>query len=276
MLVAVTGSSGFIGRAVCAELLARDHGVLHADLPEFDVRTEIEFDADVDAVVHLAGKLGTHELFDCVADAVTTNVTGTANVLEAARQTGASYVGITVPPVFPSVYTATKLAAQHLERAWHHAYHLPVSRVRAFNVYGPGQKHGPGHPQKIIPTFATEALAGRPVPIWGDGTQTVDLMHVTELARMLVDALAYGADATFDGGTGTPFTVNEVAEMVLDITGSRAGVRHLPPRRGEIPTKVVAAGEGWDKLGWRPEFDAFRFEAAVESYAEAEHSDSDG
>lgn len=265
MRVAVTGGKGFIGRAVVAELVRRDHQPRTLDLPQHDVRTLRTLDG-ADAVIHMAGVLGTHELFDSVDLAIDVNIRGTARVLDVALQLGAAYVGITMPAVFPSVYTATKIGAAGLEHAYHHTYRLPVSRVRAFNAYGPGQKHGPNHPQKIVPTFATEAWAGRPIPIWGDGEQTVDLIHTDDLARMLVDALGHGDDCTFDGGTGQAFSVNEVARMVLDITGSTAGVRYLPMRRGETPTTIVAKGEGWDRLDWQPVFDERKFAETVESY----------
>lgn len=271
--VFVTGGQGFIGRAVCNELHTRGAHPLAYDAEHGgDVRTLERLGApgakDAAAVIHLAGVLGTHELFDAVEDAIDVNIKGTYRVLAAARSAGARYVGIVMPAVFPSIYTATKIAAAGLERAYHYTYGLPVSRVRAFNAFGPGQKHGPGHPQKIVPTFATEAWAGRPIPIWGDGEQTVDLIHTDELARLLVDALDHGDDATFDGGTGRAFTVNEIAQMVLDITGSRAGVSHLPMRRGELPTRIVATGEGWDRLDWKPGFDERLFAEAVEWYRE--------
>lgn len=268
MSVLVTGGAGFIGLAVHRVLLNRGFAVDFFDRPS-DVRDRRSLLAamrDADAVIHLAGVLGTDELFDSIDLAIDVNMRGTANVLDVAREVGARYVGITMPPVFPSVYTATKLGATHLERAFHHSYGLPVSRVRAFNAYGPGQKHGPHHPQKIVPTFATEAWAGRPIPIWGDGEQTVDLMHVDDLAAMLVEALGHGDDVTFDGGTGVSWTVNQVAGMVLDITGSRAGVRYMPMRRGETPCKIAAMGEGWDRLDWRPTFDPDEFARSVEAY----------
>jgi UDP-glucose 4-epimerase len=253
--VAVTGGFGFIGRYVVRHLNDAGHTVQVLGLENgYDVRRP--FNLDAEACIHLAGQLGTHELFDAVHAAVDHNVHGTVNVLDACVAAGARYVGITMPQVFPSIYTATKVAATRLASAYHVTYGLPVSHVRAFNAYGAGQAHGPGHPQKIVPTFAVEAWAGRPIPIWGDGTQTVDLIHVTDLARVLVDAIGWGDDAVFDAGSGVPFTVNKVADMVLDITGSSAGVTHLPMRRGEVPTKVVAEGDGWERLAWSP---AFRF-----------------
>lgn len=268
MNVLVTGGGGFIGSAVAARLATVGHRAVIFDRPA-NVCHPRDIDpavAGVDAVIHLAGVLGTDELFDSPLVAIDVNMGGTVSVLEACRQHRARYVGITVPDVFPSVYTATKIGAARLESAWHHTYGVPVSRVRAFNAYGPGQRHGAEHPRKIVPTFATEAWAGRPIPIWRDGTQTVDLVDVDDVARMLVDAAMFGDDCTFDAGTGQPWSVNEVADMVLDLTGSTAGVEYLPMRRGEVASKVAADGEGWERLGWRPTFNESRFIETVLSY----------
>jgi UDP-glucose 4-epimerase len=262
--IAVTGAAGFIGRAVTARLAEAGIEAVPYDLPRNDVRRQLPL-GDAGHVIHLAGVLGTSELFGRVTEALEVNVIGTANVLAAAVDARIGYTGITMPAVFPSVYTASKIGARELERAFHHAG-LPTSRVRAFNAYGPGQKHGPGHPQKIVPTFATAAWAGQPIPIWGDGEQTVDLIHAGDLARLLADATAFGDDVTIDGGTGQAMTVNQVASMVLDITGSRAGTVHLPMRLGEVPAKIAAEGEGWGRLDWRPAFDPARFAETVESY----------
>lgn len=262
----VTGGSGFIGAAVVAELESRGISVTRFDARDgYDIRSATQLLACVeghDTVIHLAGVLGTHELFDTPQLAVDVNVSGTLNVLEACVTHGAGFVGITMPPVFPSIYTATKIATTRLASAYHHTYGLPVSHVRAFNAFGPGQAHGPGHPQKIIPTFATCAWTGTPMPIWGDGTQTVDLIHTSDLARMLVDATEHGGDVTFDGGTGQAFTVNAVAELVAAAADTSLNVQHLPMRRGETPTDIVALGAGWDLLGWRPEF---RYQDLVET-----------
>lgn len=270
MRVLVTGGSGFIGAAVTAELEQRGHAAVMFDRREGeDILDPAALERAMlgcDGVVHLAGLLGTHELFDQVDEAVEVNMLGTANVLRAASRAGTRYVSTTMPAVFPSVYTATKLGAAALERAWHYTYGLPVARVKAYNAYGPGQRYGPGHPQKIVPTFATCAWRGEPIPIWGDGEQTVDLVHVDDLGRLLVDALDHGDDVTFDGGTGTALSVNEVARMVLDITGSSAGVAHLPMRRGELPTRIVAEGSGWERLDWKPRWELDRLAAVVESY----------
>jgi UDP-glucose 4-epimerase len=265
--IAVTGGSGFIGRAAVNAAQAAGHEAWSFDRAGgHDILGDLSALGGADVVVHLAGMLGTSELFDAAEEAVDANVKGTLRILQWCRENSAGYVGITMPHVFPSVYTATKVCAQRMASAWNLAFGVPVSHVRAFNAYGPGQAHGPGHPQKILPTFATEAWAGRPIPVWGDGEQTVDLVHADDVGRMLIDAAGYGDDSVFDAGTGSAITVNRMAQEVLRITGSTAGIEYLPMRPGEVPIKICAEGEGWDRLTWRPGLDWFDVADAVRWY----------
>jgi UDP-glucose 4-epimerase len=267
MRIAVTGGSGFLGQATIRAAEAAGHEAWSFDRAHGnDVLGDLGGLKGADTVIHLAGMLGTSELFDDAEAAVQANVVGALRVLRWCERNDAAYVGITMPPVFPSVYTATKVAADRLATAWHRAYGVPVAHVRAFNAYGPGQKFGPGHPQKIVPTFARAAWEGRPLPVWGDGEQTMDLVHSDDVGRMLVDAAQHGDDVTFDAGTGVAVTVNELARAVLDMTGSTAGVEHLPMRLGETPTRIVAAGEGWERLDWKPEHSLSRVAAVVDWY----------
>jgi len=265
--IAITGGNGFIGRSVHEAALAAGHQAWSFDKSAGDdVRGDLSGLGDADVVIHLAGVLGTAELFDRPQEAIDVNVNGTVNVLDWCRVHGAGYVGITMPDAFPSVYTATKIAAQRFATAWHHNYGVPVSHVRAFNAYGPGQAHGFNHPQKILPTFATNAWKGVPLPVWGDGEQTVDLVHADDVGRMLVDAVRFGDDQVFDAGTGVALTVGALAEAVIDHTDSDMGIEYLPMRAGEIPTQIVAQGEGWGLLDWRPVLDWGRVLEAVDSY----------
>jgi UDP-glucose 4-epimerase len=268
--IAITGGNGFLGQAAIRAAEDAGHDVWSFDRADGDdILGSLDGLRDADIVIHLAGMLGTSELFDAPEGAVHANVIGTLRILRWCHEHEARYVGITMPDVFPSVYTATKVCAGRLATAWHEAYGLPVAHVRAFNAYGPGQKWGPGHPQKILPTFARAAWENRPLPIWGDGTQTMDLVHAEDVGRMLIEAAQHGDDATFDAGTGQAVTVNELASFVLDVTGSTAGVEHLPMRPGETPTRIVAQGEGWDRLDWKPAHEWSRVEAAVRWYQSA-------
>lgn len=288
MRVLVTGGSGWIGRATVEELRSHDIDVVTLDrtpgpfsalrgrdnepLP-LDVTNEKHVFGAVEAadhVIHLAGVLGTHELLNDVKRAVEVNVMGSLHVTHACAKYDVGLTEITMPRVNPSVYAATKSAAMDLALALHASGDLRCSFVRAYNAYGPGQAYGGDHPQKIIPTFASRAWRGLPLPVWGDGMLWVDLVHVQDVARMLVAAIDYGDGQVFDAGTGYVQTVLEVARKVISLTGDRSEIEHLPPRPGEreVSTELdVARGEGWELLGgWRPIFDPKLFEHAVESY----------
>jgi UDP-glucose 4-epimerase len=255
MKITITGGRGFIGSHVAK--WARQYG---HEVNFFDRRDGNEILGSLDAlegseaVIHLAGVLGTAELFDDIEDTIAVNTVGSFRIADWCLQHDAQYVGILVPDVFPSIYCATKVGAQRITTALHHAKGLKVSHVTAFNAHGPGQAYGPGHPQKFGPTFSIAAWNHRPIPIWGDGTHLVDPVAVSDVARMLIDATQHSDDVVFDGGTGTAVTVRDIAEFVLDVTGSTAGIEYLPMRIGETKTNVAAIGRGWDRLDWRPYF----------------------
>ncbi len=275
MKVLITGGSGWIGRATAKELRLRGHepipfdrrnGMNVLDVPKLDDAVR-----QVDHVIHLAGMLGTHELLNTPLQAVSVNVIGGLNVVTSCVHHDVSLTEITMPRVNPSIYAATKACAMDLARAFLDAGQLRANFVRAYNAYGPGQAYGGDHPQKILPTFASHAWAGKALPVWGDGSLWVDLVHVDDVARMLVEATAQPGDGqVYDAGSGYPQTVLAVARAVNDLTGNVGGIDHLPPRKGERRKSTeadVAQGEGWDRLGgWRPVFDPERFREAVNSY----------
>lgn len=266
MKIAITGGSGFIGQATWEAAENEGHEVIPFDRPDNDILGDLSGLKGADHVIHLAGMLGTAELFDDAEAAVMSNVVGTLRILQWCEANQAGFTGISMPPVFESVYTATKICANRLAEAWRLFRGVPVSTVVAYNAFGPGQKHGPGHPQKIIPTFATEAWNNRPIPIWGDGTQSVDLVHANDIGNMLVAATRFGDGQVFDAGSAVELTVNEVAEFVIRVTGSKAGVKYFPMRDGEVPTKIVATRQGWDLLNWAPGLDLGALRETIEWY----------
>lgn len=266
--VAVTGSAGFIGSRVVADLEARGREVVGIDSATGGDILTADLTAALDgcgAVIHLAGRLGTAELFDTPHEAVDVNVHGTLRVLEACEATGAGYVGISMPQVWSNVYQATKLCAISLADAWHRHRGVPVSHVRAFNAFGPGQKLGPV--RKIMPTFAHAAWLGEPIEVWGDGSQPVDLIFVDDVARLLVEATGVRGGQTIDAGCGQSLTVRQVAELVAGYAGKGSEIVHHPMRPGEHETDICASGEGWDLLECEPP--VLRFAdifATVEAY----------
>lgn len=268
MKIAVTGGSGFIGRAVISQGLAEGHNMWTFDRQDGnDILGDLSDLKRAECVIHLAGLLGTHELFSDVESAVETNVTGSYRIMKWCLDNDAGYVGIIMPDIFPSIYTATKIATKRIADALHHSKGLRVSHVRAFNAYGPGQKYGKGHPQKIVPTFAVAGWKGKPIPIWGNGSQVVDLIHADDLAKMLVEATSFTDNEVFDGGTGTAVSVNQVAQFIRVMTGSRSEITYYPMRDGERPSgDCRAKGEGWDLLSHTPEFSWAKLADAVISY----------
>lgn len=285
MRIVVTGGAGFLGRATVEAGLAAGHdmhaidrntrrGVYAADISDWGDTAGVLDEIRPDHVIHLAGVLGTSELFDGTNAnrAVEVNVGGALNVIQWCTEQQAGYTTITMPESgWANVYAATKRCAVDLAEAYRRHKGLRVSNVCAYNAYGPGQAHGPGHPQKIIPTFARWAWAGELIQIWGDGEQTVDLVHTDDIARMLIDAIRFGGGETFDAGTGYPMTVNQVAEFVAKTVHEAGGpsvyIEHIPMRAGEDPgTQIVATGRGWELLDWRPKLNLDRLRETILSY----------
>ena len=247
-MIAVTGAGGFIGSHVVELLTKMKIPVLGIDKTTGIDITDDEIPLDgCSAVIHLAGVLGTSELFDSVENAINVNVHGTRRVLESAVKNDVSYVGITMPDVWPSVYQATKLAGVRLAAAFNNATGLPVTHIRAFNVFGKRQPCGDHHPAKILPTFATASWRGAPMPIYGNGYQTVDLVSADHVANCLVLAAVgrlsnAGKNGVWDAGSGIETPVTTVAAMVGKITGNDS-VALLRMRHGELPDTKLAASE---------------------------------
>jgi UDP-glucose 4-epimerase len=289
MRVVVTGGSGFLGSFVVERLLDRGHTVHVIDVrkPEWTPTVHwIEKDtadqagvsgviADVRpaAVFHLAGLLGTSETFDHPQRTVRTNVIGTVNVLEACRSATTRYIGVQTGTPWLSPYAISKRAATEFALGYHRAFGMPVTVLKIFNAFGPRQD-GTGPVNKIVPRFAVDALRGEPLPIFGDGTQVIDLIHADGCAECFVLALerAPGRGEVIEVGSGIPITVREVAERILDIAGG-GKVEYLPGRIGEGPEYPVAdVSLAREMLGIVPPAGLDRLPETVEWYrARLEH-----
>jgi nucleoside-diphosphate-sugar epimerase len=250
----VTGGTGFIGQYVCAELASRgyepvvldrlgQHG-LH-DTVIGDVRDRVAVEGiigTVDGVIHLAGQLGTQETVRHPHTAAETNVMGTLNVLAAAHAYGLPMVNISVGNWWMNnPYSISKNCAERFCLMFRKELQAKVSVVRALNAYGPGQKAAPV--RKIVPTFIAQALAGEPIQVYGDGTSVMDMIHVRDVAHVLVRALEVLPEGVVEAGTGRATTVNEIARAVLDeVQGEGEGfMEHIPMRPGEDDHSVVLA-----------------------------------
>jgi UDP-glucose 4-epimerase len=293
MRVLVTGAAGFIGRWVVGGLLARGHSVLPIDslvagdvtnLDEFagqpgllpfeqgDVRDAAScrrWTGQVDAVAHLAASISVQDSIDDPATTFENDVVGTFQILEGARASGArvlfmstcmvydrasSPAGIaeTDPTKPASPYAAAKLSGEALTLSYWHAYGLPTTVVRPFNTYGPFQRSvGEGG---VVAIFTRLSLLGEPLRIYGDGTQTRDLLYASDCARFVCDTLL-SDEATgriLNAGTGADVSVNDLAAAIEPDASRVVHVEHIHPQ-SEIAVLRCDAREAERVLGWRPE-----------------------
>jgi UDP-glucose 4-epimerase len=251
MRILVTGGAGFIGSAVRRHLDLLGWEMVSFDSP-YDVcnpRDIYDAVAGVDGVIHLAGILGTEETIDSAGLLVNVNIGGALNVLEACEHHRVPMVQIgTGHRGQLNTYAITKACAEDLALMRARFRGQQVNIVRAFHAYGPGQKapkpYGEATVRKIIPAFVCAALTGDPIVVNGTGEQTIDLVHVDDVARALVEALSGPYGQVVEAGTGDPVTVYRAACDVVDQLGSCSDIVFQKMRDGEPYISTVYAHEG--------------------------------
>lgn len=258
----VLGASGFLGKTCVVELLKRGEQVTAFDLftkkiplnsSEYsgsisyatgdiqDKNKLLEVFEGADEIYLFAGKLGTSELNSSLRSAIAVNVLGALDVFEAALACQVPRVLLACKPsAWLNAYTITKHAAEKIAHLYSRYNPIQISTLCYFNLFGPGQKLYPV--RKILPIFAAQAIKGLPIQIFGDGSQTVDMLFSVDAAKITVDVMRSKFNPnTLDCGTGREMTVIEVAESVNAFFGNSAGIDFIPMRKGESPgTRLVA------------------------------------
>ena len=288
--VLVTGGAGFLGSHLCRRLLEDGKEVLCVDNfftgrranvaelldnPRFELmRHDVTFPlyVEVDEIYNLACPASpVHYQFDPV-QTTKTSVHGAINMLGLAKRTRArilqastsevygdpsvhpqteSYWG-NVNPIGPrSCYDEGKRCAETLFFDYYRQHRTNIKVARIFNTYGPHMHPNDG---RVVSNFIVQALKGQPITIYGDGSQTRTFCYVDDLIEAFCRLMATGPELTGPVNLGNPveFTMRELAEMVIDITGSRSRLTYEPlpaddPKQRQ-PDITVARRE----LGWEP------------------------
>jgi nucleoside-diphosphate-sugar epimerase len=260
----VTGAAGFIGKHLVQELISKGYKVLSFDKKQENVGTEfiegdiVDFDfskvlIDVDVVFHLAGLLGTTELFNRIIEAEKVNVLGTLNLLESMRKNNVNKIIFTSKPNIwkYNVYTITKENCERYLMMYRKIYGFKVTITKPFNVYGPGEYLK--EYRKAIPYFIVSALRDEPLEIFGDGEQTMDAIHVDDVVKALVLCAEKLPEETVEIGTSIPIKVKRLAELIIEMTGSKSKIVYKPMRKGEEMVQCICANGGMERLiGYKP------------------------
>lgn len=291
--VVVTGAAGFIGRWVVNDLLERGYTVRGLDnlsngswpnVGEFDSHERFDLtvgdvaedevvrnllDTDTEACIHLAAEIDVQESLDNPQSHFDTNVIGTERVLDACLETDTrlGLVGTCMvydmvdseegideshPTKPASPYAGTKLAAENIAESYYHGYDLPVTILRPFNTYGPFQKTGMAG--GVVSIFTSRDIKGQPLKIFGDGTQTRDLVYVTDTARFIVDA-TFADEAVgevINAGTGSDISINDLARLIASEGTEIKHVEHHHPQ-SEVQKLLGSYEKANELVGWEPE-----------------------
>jgi len=289
----VTGGAGFIGSHIADRLTGQGYQVVIIDdlstgnkenIAALLKQNNIEFIEGsivdlsllnklfrgVDYVFHLAAIPSVPRSIKNPQASHEVNITGTLNVLLAARDTGvkkviyASSCAVygdtpTLPikeemlPKPQSPYAVTKLAGEYYCQVFHQVYGLPTVCLRYFNIYGPRQDPNSQY-AAVIPRFIRRVIDDKPPIIFGDGEQTRDFVFVTDV--VLANILAAESDATgvLNVGQGQSITINELAKLIIHIMNKDLGIIYKEARVGDIRHSLAEISKA-RLLGYQPQYD---------------------
>ena len=289
--IVITGGAGFLGSHLSTHLLDRGDEVVAVDnlctgrlvniadlrtrpgyeFIEHDVSTFIDVPGPIDAVLHFASPASPIDYLAMPIETLKVGSLGTHNALGLARANGATFMLASTsevygdPEVHPqtedywghvnpngprSVYDEAKRFGEAITMAYHRTHGVSVRIVRIFNTYGPHMRADEG---RVVSNFLVQALNGAPLTIYGAGDQTRSFCYVEDEVRGFLALLDSNETGPINIGNPNEFTMLELAELVLEVTGSSSGIVHEPlpiddPRQRR--PDITLAG---DRLGWKPQ-----------------------
>jgi len=281
MRILVTGGSGFIGSQVVRDLSARGDEVVvvdHHRHPDTGLHTVVGDIADpavvaealapgTDAVVHLAAMTSVLESKKDPEAVFQTNVVGTANLLERARNLGTERfvfissnavvgdVGATridetarLHPLTP--YGGTKAAGEMLMSCYGSSYDMVAVTLRYTNIYGVGMQRK----DSVVARLMRAALAGTSIPIYGDGEQVRDYLYVADASAAVTLALGLDRSDLLIVGYGDSVSMNEMHRVAVEVTGVEIPAERIPAHPGEMPAVIVDTAHA-QAAGFAPSHD---------------------
>src|SRR3954466_10665059 len=286
----VTGGAGFLGSHLCDELLSRGHRVIcvdnfetgslanieHIRVPEFvhlnlDIIEPFHVDEQVDFVYHLASPASPIDYLRLPLHTLKVGSYGTHHALGLAKLHRARFLIASTsevygdPQVHPQtedywghvnpigprgVYDEAKRYAEALTMAYHRQQGVDTAIIRIFNTFGPRMRP---HDGRAIPTFFRQALTDRPITVFGTGSQTRSFCFVDDLIRGMIALAESGEHMPVNVGNPDEFTLLELAETMIDVTGSKSEIVYEALPTDDPKQRKPDIARAKELLGWQPE-----------------------
>src|ERR687889_72651 len=286
----VTGGAGFLGSHLCDELLRRGHRVIcvdnletgnlnnieHIRAPDFvflqrDIVEPYFVDESIDFVYHLASPASPIDYLRLPLHTLKVGSYGTHHTLGLAKKHRARFLIASTsevygdPKVHPQpetywghvnpigprgVYDEAKRYAEALTMAYHRQQGVDTAIVRIFNTYGARMRP---HDGRAIPTFLRQALSGRPITVFGDGSQTRSFCYVDDLVRGIIALAESGEHDPVNIGNPDEFTLLELAETVIEVTESRSEIVYEALPTDDPQVRRPDSTRAKQLLGWEPQ-----------------------
>ena len=290
MRVVVTGAAGFLGSHLTDRLISDGHSVVGVDNVitgnmanlahledntafahlRHDVSTHIDIDGDVDAVFHFASPASPIDYLELPIQTLKVGSLGTHNSLGLAKAKAARYFLAStsevygdpqvhpqpetywghVNPVGPrGVYDEAKRFGEAMTMAYHRYHDLDTRIVRIFNTYGPRMRPSDG---RVVSNFIVQALQGQPLTIYGDGLQTRSFCYVDDLIEGITRLFYDGGADPVNIGNPSEFTVRELADIVIELTGSSSEIVFEPLPTDDPKQRRPDITKAQRNLRWEP------------------------
>ncbi len=290
MRVLITGGSGFIGSHLCGHFIAKKHKVLCLDnfitgsivnvrpllkhrnfkFIKHDISKPLEISGPIDRVLHFASPASPPDYLRHPIQTLKVGALGTHNALGIAKKKRARFILAStsevygdplvspqsesywgnVNPVGPrGVYDEAKRFAEAITLAYHRQHGVDAKIVRIFNTYGERMRPEDG---RVIPNFITQALLGKPITLYGDGSQTRSYCYVNDLVAGIVRLLESDLNQPVNIGNPNEMSVKNLARVILDLTGSKSRFVRKPLPVDDPKQRCPDIRLARRELGWQP------------------------